>query len=131
MATVDQYSACVRPIRHNFFRWRYLLAALALVLLGSVPAAAATIFVDWQYSGVVQDGTDAHPYRTLPQALAAAATGDTIAIRTGGCYSLEGGMLNKAAIIRADDGLVTIGSSGIDSSATPPTLRVSSFILPA
>lgn len=106
---------------------RNLLAAFASVLLGSLSAVAGTVFVDWQNSGS-QDGTDAHPYRTRPQALAAAAPGDTIAIRTGGCYSLEGGMLNKSATVRADNGLVTISSSGIDSSATPPTLRVSSFL---
>jgi subtilase family serine protease len=67
------------------------------------------IFVDWQNSGV-QDGTAAHPYRTLPQALAAAAPGCTIAIRTGR-YNLNGGILNKPATVRADNGLVTITNS--------------------
>ena len=69
-------------------RGGYLLASLVSVLLGCVPAAAGTVFVDWLNSGV-QDGSAGHPYRRLPQALAAAAPGDTIAIRTGRCYSLE------------------------------------------
>ena len=93
-------------------RGRYLLAAFASVLFGSLPAAASTVFVDWQNSGLQQDGTDAHPYRTLPRALAAAAPGDTIAIRTG-CYGLDGGPLvfNKPATVRADNGLVTVTNS--------------------
>jgi hypothetical protein len=48
--------------------------------------------------------------------------------RTGRCYSLEGGILNKSATIRADNGLVTIRSSGIEPSALPPFLAVSSFL---
>jgi hypothetical protein len=87
--------------------WRYLLASLAWVLLGCVPAAAATIFVDWQNSGV-QDGTAAHPYRTLPQAIAAAAPGDTLGIRTGAYNLCGGGLLNKPMTFRADNGPVTI-----------------------
>lgn len=91
-------------------RWRYVLASLALVLLGSIPAAAATIFVDWQNLGP-QNGTAAQPYRTLLAALAVAAPGDTFVIRTG-AYSLylNGGVLNKPATFRAENGPVTINN---------------------
>jgi hypothetical protein len=71
------------------------------------------IVVDWQNSGF-QNGTALYPFRTLPQALAAAAPGYTIAIRTG-FYSFQEARLvfDKAATIRAENGLVTIGSSAI------------------
>jgi hypothetical protein len=76
--------------------------------LGGAVVAASTIVVDVQNAGK-QDGTAAHPYRTLPQALAAAAPGDTITIRTG-VYTFQGGALvfNKAGSIRAENGPVTI-----------------------
>jgi hypothetical protein len=53
------------------------------------PPPPRIIVVDWRNSGF-QDGTAAHPYQTLPPALAVAAPGDTIAIRTGS-YGLDGG----------------------------------------
>jgi hypothetical protein len=68
--------------------------------------AAGTIFVDWQNSGL-QDGTAAHPYQTLAPALAVAAPGDAIVVRTGS-YNLAGGLINKSATIRAENGPVTI-----------------------
>ena len=123
MAKLDENSACVgrAGFHHDFFRWRYLLASLASVVLGigqarlawaqdgiecqpgthcaphpigkpcirCIPDAPPTtiIFVDWRNSGS-QDGTAAHPFRTLPQALTAAPPGYTIAIRTG-FYSFQ------------------------------------------
>src|SRR2546426_767431 len=102
-----------------------LSAGYVSLLLGSVPALAGTIFADWQSSGL-PDGTAAHPYRTLPQALAAAAPGDTIAIRTG-CYSFEGGMFNKSVTVRADNGRVTITNSGLiacDGGGPNPSLSI-------
>jgi hypothetical protein len=70
------------------------------------PPPPRFIVVDWRNSGF-QDGTAAHPFRTLPDALAAATPGETIVIRTG-TYNLDGGLLNKAATFRAENGPVTI-----------------------
>jgi hypothetical protein len=71
-----------------------------------LPAAAFTIFVDGQNAGA-QDGTAAHPYQTVPKALAVAAPGNTIEIRSG-FYHSNTLVLNKAGLVRAENGTVTI-----------------------
>jgi len=43
MATIDENSACAGLARfhHDVFEWRYLLASLASLVLGIVPASLA------------------------------------------------------------------------------------------
>ena len=91
----------------QIIRRHFLLAALASLLLGSLPAAAGTVFVDWQNSGF-QDGSAANPYQTLPPALAIAAPRDTIVIRTG-TYNPPVGPIDKPLTLRAENGPVVIG----------------------
>jgi hypothetical protein len=82
-----------------------------------------TIFVDWQNSGN-QDGTAEHPYRTVSQALAAAAPGNIIVIRTGS-YTFQDGPLvfNKSATVRGDNGPVIVGtpSTWLDAQTGRPS----------
>jgi hypothetical protein len=72
----------------------------------NMPPVAPTIFVDGQNAGA-QDGTAAHPYQTVPQALAVAAAGDTIEIQTG-FYHSNTLVFDKAGLVRAENGTVTI-----------------------
>ena len=78
---------------------------------GEPQPGAKVLFVDSQSSGE-QDGTAEHPFPTVSQALAAAAPGDTIAIRSG-TYTFQGGPLifNKPVTVRADNGPVVIGTA--------------------
>ena len=89
-------------------RCRSVLVFLASVAFGGQAVPASIITVDWQNSGL-QDGTEAHPYRTVAQALNAVGRGDTIAIRTGH-YNFQGAF-NKPGIVRAENGPVDIAGS--------------------
>ncbi|MBW2455876.1 MAG: right-handed parallel beta-helix repeat-containing protein [Deltaproteobacteria bacterium] len=51
---------------------------------GDIPIDSSTIFVDENYTGGGSDGTQAHPYVDLGDAIAAAAGGELIAIAEGG-----------------------------------------------
>ncbi|MDB4992360.1 MAG: family of calcium-binding protein [Parcubacteria group bacterium] len=57
-----------------------VIAVLGLVLPSSVFAAGTTLYVDPTASAVGQDGSSAHPYQKIQDAVTAASAGDTIHI---------------------------------------------------
>ena len=124
------------PCREAFsrhFRLRFVLALLAGLAFDGRAVTAGTIVVDWQNSGC-QDGTEAHPYRTVTRAVNAAAPGDIISIRTGS-YNFQSAplVLVRPAVVRAENGPVQIafGGSGSDGGGDdcppPPKPKIVSF----
>jgi hypothetical protein len=93
------------------------------------PVSGKTIFVDGHGYGTILGsdwgtGTAANPFRTIPPAIAAAAPGDTLSIRTGLYYFWEKPLVfYKAGTVQAENGIVTIGSPAIETSAPVIVLR--------
>ena len=122
--------------------WQYLLSVTCKVIGRRPchyvpPVSGKTIFVDGRgFSpiiagrGVSPDwgtGTAANPFRTIPPAIAAAAPGDTLSIRTGLYYFLEKPLVfYKAGTVQAENGIVTIGSPATQTSA--PIIFLRSFM---
>lgn len=71
-------------INRNF---RLPLSSLLLIsLLPSIPAIAATIYVDAASMTGIEDGSRSNPYDTVGEALAVAAGGDTVSVAPGIYY---------------------------------------------
>jgi len=70
------------------------------------PPAANTVFVDAANTSRYQDGSSAHPYRTVTDGHFAAMPGDTLMIRAGNYF--ETPRLNKAVTVRSEGGTVRI-----------------------
>jgi hypothetical protein len=94
------------------------------------PVSGKTIFVDGRGFGTILGsdwgtGTAANPFRTIPPAIAAAAPGDTLSIRTGLYYFLEKPLVfYKAGTVQAENGIVTIGSP-----ASPPATQTNAPVI--
>lgn len=80
-----------------------LLSVVTLVLGNAVQAA--TIYVDWTYSGIISDGTRERPFRTITEGIQNANSGDTVKILPG--------VYEENVVV--DDNLTIIGS-GPDST---------------
>ena len=65
-----------------------------------------TIYVNGSYTGAIEDGSIAQPFKTITKAIAAAADGDTIVIQAG-VYP-ETPLFNKRVLVQATGGAVTI-----------------------
>jgi len=59
------------------------VAACAPGTWGDIPVDASTVYVDAAYAGGNSDGSQAHPYTTIAQAIAAAKSGGLVAIAQG------------------------------------------------
>jgi hypothetical protein len=57
-----------------------LRSLLLISLLPSVPAIAATIYVDAANISGIEDGSPSNPYDTVGEALEVAAGGDTVSV---------------------------------------------------
>jgi parallel beta-helix repeat protein len=104
-----------------------ILISLALVLSLCLTAslhvmAAATWYVDDSNAGA-EDGTQAHPFNTITEAVTAALAGDTIIV-AGGTYA-ETVSVNKSLEIRAKSGEtpeITIAGIGFSITANGVTI---------
>lgn len=68
-------------------KFRAPLSSLLLIsLLPSIPAVAATLYVDAANSTGIEDGSLSNPYDTVGEALAVAASGDTVSVAPGIYY---------------------------------------------
>lgn len=108
---------------------RQLALPVGLMLALSLSATAATIHVDDNapsdpgpgdplVSDPAEDGSAAHPYDALVEAVAAAQVGDTVLLRDG-LYQGSGNfgvLVNKAITIRSENGpegcLIELGGNG-------------------
>ena len=68
------------------------------------------VYVDKANTSGVEDGSPAHPYRTVASGYAAAMAGDTIIIRAGNYPETITFNLNKAVTVRNECGIVKIGA---------------------
>jgi hypothetical protein len=76
---------------------------LSLCLTASIPVmAASTWYVDDSNTSGTEDGTAAHPYNTIGEAVIAASAGDTIIV-AGGTYA-ETVNVDKSLVIKASSG---------------------------
>jgi hypothetical protein len=87
----------------------------SLVVIANGISSAAVSFtvpvstwVDFNYTGSVQNGSYANPFPTLAQGVTAVPSGLTILIKTAG-HSLETMTISKPMTIRAYNGAATIG----------------------
>ncbi len=77
-----------------------------------------TIYVDGSYTGAVEDGSAAQPYKTLSKAIANAINGDTIMVRAGE-YRETAVISNKRLIIQTAPGVSIIGTRPWGRLANP------------
>src|SRR5271166_221406 len=79
---------------------------------------AGTIFVDWSYTGTLQNGTQQNPYTTVSRGVAAASAGDVVSINSGG-YHEAPLTITKNLTLQAGGGPVTIDQHAWGHLANP------------
>jgi subtilase family serine protease len=79
-------------------------------LINALVGYAGPIFVDFNYTGSVQNGSYDFPYKTLAGGVSAVSTGGTIYIRSGGSSAEPPQTITKTMNIYANDGSATIGN---------------------
>lgn len=82
----------------NCTGWGSLMGAN---LIGPLVGYAGPVFVDFNYTGSTQDGSYAHPYKTMAGGVAAVGSGGTIIIETAGSSS-ETMTISKRMTVTAD-----------------------------
>jgi subtilase family serine protease len=78
-------------------------------LINALVGLAGPVFVDFNYTGSVQNGSYDFPYRTLAGGINAVSPGGTIIIRSGGSSS-ETPTITKSMTIIAQDGSSSVGN---------------------
>jgi len=77
-------------------------------LINALVGFGGGVYVDFNYSGAIQNGTFLYPFKTLAQGTNAVSYGGTVFIITGG-HSLETMTISKPMTITANDGAATVG----------------------
>ena len=77
-------------------------------LINALVSFGGGVYVDFNYTGSVQNGTFLCPFKTLAQGVTAVSVGGTIFVITGG-HSAETETITKAMNITAQDGAATVG----------------------
>jgi subtilase family serine protease len=77
-------------------------------MINALVGFSGAVFVDFNYTGAIQNGTFLYPFKTLAQGTAAVGTYGTIFIITGGSSS-ETMTISKPMTITAQDGAATVG----------------------
>ena len=78
-------------------------------LINALVGFSGPVFVDFNYTGAIQNGTYLYPFKTLAQGVTAVSPGGTIFIITGGSSS-ETMTISKAMTVTAEDGAATVGN---------------------
>ena len=77
-------------------------------MINALVGYTGPIFVDFNYTGALQNGGYDTPYKTLAQGTAAVSSGGTIFIKTAGT-SPETMTISKPMTVTANDGAATVG----------------------
>jgi subtilase family serine protease len=78
-------------------------------LINALVSFGGGVYVDFNYTGSVQNGTYLCPFKTLAQGVTAVSSGGTIFVITGGS-SAETMTITKPMNITAQDGAATVGN---------------------
>lgn len=77
-------------------------------LINALVGFSGPVFVDFNYTGSIQNGTYLYPFKTLAQGVSAVSSGGTIFIINGG-HSAETMTVSKPMSVTAGNGAATVG----------------------
>jgi hypothetical protein len=78
-------------------------------MINALVGFGGPVFVNFNYTGAIQNGTYLYPFKTLAQGTSAVTFGGTVFIITGGS-SAETMTITKPMTITASDGAATVGN---------------------
>jgi hypothetical protein len=87
-----------------------IAANMGVVQANATRTPFADVYVDWRNTSGVEDGSSAHPFNTVAEAVATVSNNGTVFIYTGS-YG-ETLTLNSAMTLRSEGGMAIIGMGG-------------------